>query len=504
MHEYRSGRAASSRHFTQACHRYISISLEIQFVHEHLLTSVDLCNALEDWSEEEKNAESSPIIAQRIYVLSKLDKMEEAAALYQNLPLGRSVLISQEVSTSNICSISDRITRTIARNNSMLFSKESSNPYMLQRLFTLPDSKDINDTPFQFQARLLQRNQYTLDLKSQKSDGVVRSTSAYLAKQSMSTISSKVNTISVMNAAAHIQNATHPPSLRALERLFDKRPKDVGLLLTIVQLHMLNNWFPVALLEMRNFMKRLEEAGEPADLEVRFAPGLVFLLVMLLQAQDQKEQTRLELKKAAHYWRKKGPASAPLLLRVAGAELLKSTKTDDISTARGIFESLHNQDPNDRVALAGLVAATAADEDATTASFSDEIQSFTPISRLTAGIDAAALEEAGVPRPPERLSDRPSKKKEAKRKAEETNPSQPVKKKRVRKSRLPNEENRKKPIDPERWLPLRDRSTYRPKGKKAKAKATTLTQGGVVVGNEGGGQDSKGERAKGKGKKGKR
>ena len=35
-------------------------------------------------------------------------------------------------------------------------------------------------------------------------------------------------------------------------------------------------------------------------------------------------------------------------------------------------------------------------------------------------------------------------------------------------------------MDPERWLPLRDRSSYRPKGKKGKKKAADLTQGGVV------------------------
>ncbi len=35
-------------------------------------------------------------------------------------------------------------------------------------------------------------------------------------------------------------------------------------------------------------------------------------------------------------------------------------------------------------------------------------------------------------------------------------------------------------MDPERWLPLRDRSTYRAKSKKGKKKAADLTQGGVV------------------------
>lgn len=49
----------------------------------------------------------------------------------------------------------------------------------------------------------------------------------------------------------------------------------------------------------------------------------------------------------------------------------------------------------------------------------------------------------------------------------------------MRKSRLPKDYEQGKAPDPERWLPLRDRSTYRPKGKKGRAKAA-LTQGGVV------------------------
>lgn len=35
-------------------------------------------------------------------------------------------------------------------------------------------------------------------------------------------------------------------------------------------------------------------------------------------------------------------------------------------------------------------------------------------------------------------------------------------------------------MDPERWLPLKDRSSYRPKGKKGKKKAMDTTQGGIV------------------------
>ncbi|CRK48855.1 hypothetical protein BN1723_016965, partial [Verticillium longisporum] len=55
--------------------------------------------------------------------------------------------------------------------------------------------------------------------------------------------------------------------------------------------------------------------------------------------------------------------------------------------------------------------------------------------------------------------------------------SRPQKK---RKRKLPKDFEEGKKMDPERWLPLRDRSSYRPKGKKGKKKANDSTQGGFV------------------------
>ena len=46
---------------------------------------------------------------------------------------------------------------------------------------------------------------------------------------------------------------------------------------------------------------------------------------------------------------------------------------------------------------------------------------------------------------------------------------------------MPKDFDPNKKMDPERWLPIRDRSTYRPKGKKGKKRAEGLTQGGAVA-----------------------
>lgn len=174
--------------------------------------------------------------------------------------------------------------------------------------------------------------------------------------------------------------------------------------------------------------------------------------------------------------------------------------------ASEIFEQLKKQDPNDLGVVAGFIASNVQDHPER---ISEDIRKLTPIPRLIAGIDATALEEAGMPRLPSALSA------EAGRKRPTEDTLKPTKK-RPRKSRLPKDYDPSKPPDPERWLPLRERSTYRPKGKKGKAKAATLTQGGIsseegleLAGGAGtvkvekisaGGSASKAKKKKGKGR----
>ncbi|KAI5304714.1 Signal recognition particle core component, partial [Ascosphaera pollenicola] len=106
----------------------------------------------------------------------------------------------------------------------------------------------------------------------------------------------------------------------------------------------------------------------------------------------------------------------------------------------------------------------------------------TKIPELISDIDVAALEEEGVATIPK--EPQPTKRPAAAladNKAEQPL-EQPKKKRCLRKSRIPKDFDPNKQPDPERWLPLRDRLSYRPpKGKKAKQRAAERTQGGVVV-----------------------
>ena len=282
------------------------------------------------------------------------------------------------------------------------------------------------------------------------------------------TLSAHTNSISVINAAAHAQSLLAKLGLKQMQPLLEKRPKDIGLIMTVIQLYVLTNNHGSAITVLESLLKKLSESSAPADQDVLFAPGLVALQVSLYTSQGRKSQIKTILARAASYWRHRSKQQPTGLLRAAGLSLVGSSNSKYESAARDIFNTLHTQDITSKFATAGYVAAHAL---TAPAKVTVEAEALTPVARLISGIDVATLEEAGVPSLPSTTST-------TTRKRPLDEKPKPVKK-RFRKSKMPKDYDPSKTPDPERWLPLRDRSTYRPKGRKGRQKAAEKTQGGV-------------------------
>ncbi|SMY22579.1 unnamed protein product [Zymoseptoria tritici ST99CH_1A5] len=410
----------------------------------------DLCSAVEDMSEDEKEAELLPIVVQQIYVLAKLGRSEEAEALAKGLDVSK---------------VSDASTRHIAKVNEVA-TTTSENPYLTQRLV----SKDLEtlkpDYPFKFQSMVLKSNTYAAGLQALKFDGTATSTHQTLSQQTSPTTDPFYTSLSVFNAAAHAKCQTGKDALKHILPVLERRPNDVGLALTIAQLYIQAGNSGAAVALLGNFLARLEQTAP----DVRFAPGLVGAVVSLYDSQGQKGPMRTELANAARHWRqntKERPSGYVHLFKAAGRALLDSQEQDDLDLARDIFEELNSRDSNDRYAAAGLLAA--APEKASR----EQLAALQPIERLISGIDVDALENAGIAQPPQ--TGLPTSRK---RPAEDTKPK---KAKKIRSNRIPKDYDPSKTPDPERWLPLKDRSTYRPKGKKGKARQALLSQGAAVT-----------------------
>ena len=346
------------------------------------------------------------------------------------------------------------------------------NPFLSHRILQEAGTPRNSDQLFSYQAELMRENRLVLDLLVGKYSAVLSSTLKALSTQQCST-DRHTNKLSVLHAAAQAQSDLGKIGLRKILPLVEKRPTDVGLALTIIQLYILTNNVGSALTVMESLLDRLASLSDSDYQDVRFAPGLVSILISLYKQQNRKSQVISALAKAASHWRhKQKPPTA--LLQAAGVQLLTSSKGEDEDLARELFSILRSSDPASRFATAGYVAAHSIKSPDKVRSEADTL---TSISRLVADVDVIALEKAGVPFPP--ASDALT----AKRKRTLDDKPKPAKK-RVRKSRLPKDFDAKKAPDPERWLPLRDRSSYKPKGKKGKKKAEALMQGGMAGGSK--------------------
>ncbi|KAI0834211.1 hypothetical protein F5Y06DRAFT_177060 [Hypoxylon sp. FL0890] len=412
----------------------------------------DLCEASEDLSAEEKKGELLPIMVQHAYVLTRLGREAEAVALYKSI-------VAYE--------IPEAPTRAVAQNNQVAIGVAGRNPYLTHRLLEKATDLSKSDRLFEYQASVLKRNKYAIALQIQKFDGLESSTSKLILQNPSPTASVEIAGLGVINAAAHTRLQTGTKALKGILPLLEKRPTDIGLLLTIIQLYVqLNNPGP-ALSLLDTFLKRLETASVPGYEDVRYAPGLVAVAVALYRLQGRQNSIRAELAKASTHWRSKSKESSASLLREAGVELLRSSNREDIASAGETFETLVAKSEQDPIAVAGLVASFANDD---YSKIEPYLQSLTPVEKLTAGTNVHELINAGV-------ASVPTSRSVGKRPAERE-PEKAVK--RRRKARLPKNYEEGKQPDPERWLPLRDRSTYRPKGKKGRKRAQEITQGGVV------------------------
>lgn len=452
-----------------------------------LRKAIDLCSGSEYLSDEDRKSETLPILVQHIYSLAQQGRVDEARKLY---------------GTIDIDSIQELSTRNIARINSLAISTDTfTNPYLAYRTLQSLPRLSKNDMPFDYQSNIIKQDEAVMNLLCLKFPGVAESTASHILSQSPPTISPAINASAVLNAAALARGQTGKAALKTILPYLEKRPNDVGLMLTVVHIYRLTGNHGSAIALMEKFLARLEENRTEAALDVRFAPGLVGVLVSLYTSQGRKAHSNAELAKAASHWRSRRKeddeiASHVALLRAAGISLLESSDLEDAKVAGEIFADLYERDSDDQANAAGLVAAYAIVDRSRIPK--NALEGLTPVERLVSDIDAAGLESAGVVRPTLSVSVKIASKK---RPVED---ERKTKTKKIRPSRMPKEGFEEgKQMDQERWLPLRDRSTYRPKGRKGKAKAAGLTQGGMdeekkPVSSVAGGQAAKKKKPKGK------
>ncbi|KAG6263113.1 hypothetical protein E4U47_007505 [Claviceps purpurea] len=424
----------------------------------HLNRALNLCEASDELNSEEKEEERRAILSQQAFVLAKLGKVDHARNMHR---------------LTNFRINSDQNLRIIGQNNHLALGNMPQNPFLLELQTGTWLSSRTETQTFNFQSHLLARNSSIISLLAHKTDSV--RTKAYRAvKHSQSrSLSIKQNDMSVIGAAADTQGLSEKEVLRSLISLSKRRPHDAGLVVIIVQLHLQMRNLGAAVYTLDSFLSPLENSNSEQGLMLRFMPGLVALSVFLKKIQKREGCVKAELIKAGRYWQNRPGPSAPSLLKETGIELISSSTNDDVMLAGAFFKKIMIEEnlasPTTSV---GLVAALAAAD-------APEVESNTPLlpstNSLVQEIEVDKLLNSGILVLPTCSASK------TRLDFQDNKAERAVKK---RKRRLPKSFMDGQAPDPERWLPLRDRVSYRPKGRKGRKKAAEFTQGGLVKATE--------------------
>ncbi|KAH8174279.1 putative TPR-like repeat domain-containing protein [Sarocladium implicatum] len=419
-----------------------------------------LCDNSDELSDDEKKSEMRPILTQQAYVYVQQGREKEASDLYQSM---------------GSIEDTDPDFNVIARNNRTVIEAPSENPYVVQRKVASWVISEKDAKLFKYQSDILAHNVNVIDLAVHKTRGVSDRTESLLKNGSAPSTSYASTSAAAANAAAQTSGLQGKDLVRRLTDLSQKRPHDIGLALTIVQFHAKQGHTGAALAALQALLARLDAAEDESVKDVRFSPGIVSLAVTLMRAEGRYNSAKTELTKAARHWIGHSAGDASSVLREAGIELLRSSNAADLELAGSAFEKLFAENQGSHIAAAGLVASLAPSDPARVEKHVSELP---PVQSLVGNVNVETLIEAGVATAPRAHATTTQK-----RPLQDEGGDRAANKKR-RKRKLPKDYVEGRTPDPERWLPLRDRSTYRPKGKKGKKKAAESTQGGVVKDEE--------------------
>jgi signal recognition particle subunit SRP72 len=199
-------------------------------------------------------------------------------------PIAFAVLIND--------SVSDDALQLIATINKAAIDSLSDkyNPYLAFQAYSeaTKSSKPLAARPFGFQSKIIQLDEAILDLSIGKGDAAREK-----ARDRQSLYASEKG-FRVVDIAAQMLHKTNQETEKGMERLFATDVKDIGLALTLVQLHMGRGNITGAI----NVMESLSSNLEPAQ---RYQPGLVGLLVALYEHQGRKQHVRKVLSEASEW-----------------------------------------------------------------------------------------------------------------------------------------------------------------------------------------------------------
>ncbi|KAI7862136.1 hypothetical protein BDF14DRAFT_1746377 [Spinellus fusiger] len=393
------------------------------------------------------------------------DMDEEEAAIVTQLAytyqLQGNIKKARELYTSVLTSTLDDVcVMGVASNNSITVQEDEDWADAAKKL-KVATSKTAETKMKKFQKYILYMNESLLQLYMNKHSACRDSAQNLIAKYPDS------DALYLTLAAATYQQHKGEKAVEELKKYSEKKPGSLALRFATIQLQLLHSTPLEALKTLKAYIKSANEKGSKKE---AYQPGVVALLVWLYEHTNQSEKAMETLDSASAYWKsEKGrlvetPAS---VVKQTAAFKLKAGRYHE---AAADYEQLVKADPTDAQAIAGLISAYTEIDPAKAEQYGD-------------ALPAIAFEHIDT----ERLECRVPGVKRCYVKKDPKGSH--VKKPKKRNPRLPKAYDAQQTPDPERWLPKRERSTFRAKGKNKKA-ALRGPQGAAVEGGGLGGTGS--------------
>ncbi|KAI8100095.1 uncharacterized protein BX664DRAFT_33544 [Halteromyces radiatus] len=406
----------------------------------------------QDMAHDELDDELAVIATQLAYTYQTQGRVKEAMDIYQDIVASK---------------IDDTAVNAVVANNLMTLQK-TDDLFDSAKKIKVATGKDADTKLKQYQKRIISMNEALLQMFMNK-HGSCKEIIQRLIKQ----YPNMDELYLILTAATYHQQEKADKALDELKAIAKQHPKSLAIRFATIQLELLSSQPASALKTLENYMDQVQDDKEA------HRPAVVALLVWLYEQTGQAEKAMKTLDQASNYWKQhhqhmnsnlpslqsSSHSATPSILKQTAAFKLKTGRFQEAALD---YEQLVKADPTDIQAIAGLISAYADIDPVKAEQYGETL----PVIASDASLNVDELENVV-----------PGVKKGYVKKDPSSGHIKKPRNKKKRSPLLPKNYDESKTPDPERWMPARDRSTYRAKGKAKKA----ATRGPQGMAMEGGG-----------------
>lgn len=406
---------------------------------ETLKTAKIKCQTNSSLSPEDIASDLTQILVQAAYASFKAGNEQESKQILDSIDVKELDPTLRYIVNTNRLIIAQKSNEQLSNPNIALRAIEAESDY----------NKILSKLVFA-QLQIVNNNKFNLELKAGKD---VKSLLKAQQKKNIGA-SKSLETTTVFN---DIHDLPVTNQIKQLSKSFQKSPIDSRLAFSLTQLYTNQGDYSLAAATLFSHTKVLEIS----DPKTAYSPGYVAALTSLFKKSEKFYNAVDYFEKAVNY-HSTFESNTEVSDLIKEASLTVAGFDRNTEQFKNYLEAQHEKNPNDITLITSLFALGDAKVNEKYDSFKKNLK---PVRSLISGVDAESLEKLGIA---------PLLKKPSAHQYKVTK-----KAKKTRKVRLPKDYDPAKTPDPERWMPKRDRSTWKPK-KKERRSNKNVTQGGQV------------------------